>query len=564
MHVCLKALLSGVAAPLAAEATQYTLPPVDVFRASRSGADGSAFSSSEGTSDIDQQADAEQSFTKAWVDGSLQGVVEDIYKVEALQNQGSPCLEQCGGTGGLCASYCGLGNACCKKVSESFWHNMDPPECGRVTQDTFLTDEHECVALPSVMTGDCNVVHSRTTSTQRYFSAIHRATRKARRSRELRDDFKFYMYDLPPALNTDLLKCYEKETNTSVWIDERKERAQNTAEIWVHKVLESHPRRTRDPSEASIFYVPFYGALSAHFSGVPEHNLKPCNGQGHLERVDMLLAHLKDSSLFESPEQQAKHAMTVSYWGVTTRSYPHWEEWLDTSYAVLTGPLRDAFHKVRVLIYEPHFGGFGDPEEFKYWDGPVTTIPYVADHHLANAKFSLPAQRLFSVYFRGNMELDSSNKTSGVASDGQVTRCSAFQSARDIPGSRLIDSSTNFSYQAYVDEMLNSTFCLVPRGDTPTSRRLFDAIAAGCVPVLVGDDLSVPFDDILDWDAFSIRIREENSAHVKIRLMSITARKLAEMQTELLKVRDDFIYGWGNPLNGNWGRVVDNILVTIA
>lgn len=33
--------------------------------------------------------------------------------------------------------------------------------------------------------------------------------------------------------------------------------------------------------------------------------------------------------------------------------------------------------------------------------------------------------------------------------------------------------------------MLDSRLCLVPRGDTLTSRRLFDALAAGCVPVIV-------------------------------------------------------------------------------
>ena len=33
--------------------------------------------------------------------------------------------------------------------------------------------------------------------------------------------------------------------------------------------------------------------------------------------------------------------------------------------------------------------------------------------------------------------------------------------------------------------------CLVPAGDTPTSRRLFDAMAAGCVPVRVGFGLGV-------------------------------------------------------------------------
>ena len=33
--------------------------------------------------------------------------------------------------------------------------------------------------------------------------------------------------------------------------------------------------------------------------------------------------------------------------------------------------------------------------------------------------------------------------------------------------------------------MLDASVCFVPRGDTDTSRRLFDALATGCVPVVV-------------------------------------------------------------------------------
>ena len=40
---------------------------------------------------------------------------------------------------------------------------------------------------------------------------------------------------------------------------------------------------------------------------------------------------------------------------------------------------------------------------------------------------------------------------------------------------------------AYAKSMRRSRFCLVPAGDTATSRRLFDAMAAGCAPVYIGE-----------------------------------------------------------------------------
>ena len=42
-------------------------------------------------------------------------------------------------------------------------------------------------------------------------------------------------------------------------------------------------------------------------------------------------------------------------------------------------------------------------------------------------------------------------------------------------------------------------FCLSPAGDTPSSARLFDAVVSGCIPVIVSDELELPFEGILDY-----------------------------------------------------------------
>lgn len=47
--------------------------------------------------------------------------------------------------------------------------------------------------------------------------------------------------------------------------------------------------------------------------------------------------------------------------------------------------------------------------------------------------------------------------------------------------------------------MQKSVFCLSPAGDTPSSARLFDAIVSGCIPVVVSDELELPFEGILDY-----------------------------------------------------------------
>merc|ERR1719146_136969 len=54
-----------------------------------------------------------------------------------------------------------------------------------------------------------------------------------------------------------------------------------------------------------------------------------------------------------------------------------------------------------------------------------------------------------------------------------------------------------------VSTYLNSKFCLVVEGSTPTSRRLFDSLAGGCVPIMIGDyegiKRNLPFQKTIDW-----------------------------------------------------------------
>ncbi|XP_022852748.1 probable arabinosyltransferase ARAD1 isoform X2 [Olea europaea var. sylvestris] len=47
--------------------------------------------------------------------------------------------------------------------------------------------------------------------------------------------------------------------------------------------------------------------------------------------------------------------------------------------------------------------------------------------------------------------------------------------------------------------MRKSLFCPNPAGDTPSSARLVDAIVSGCIPVVISDELELPFEVILDY-----------------------------------------------------------------
>ena len=81
----------------------------------------------------------------------------------------------------------------------------------------------------------------------------------------------------------------------------------------------------------------------------------------------------------------------------------------------------------------------------------------------------------------------------------------------DATGSKGAVSSRRAAESGgYAEGMLSSTFCWVPRGDNPTSRRIFDAVAAGCIPVVVSDDIAryLPFRWAVDWRAMILQVPE--------------------------------------------------------
>ncbi|KAF5950062.1 hypothetical protein HYC85_012055 [Camellia sinensis] len=57
-----------------------------------------------------------------------------------------------------------------------------------------------------------------------------------------------------------------------------------------------------------------------------------------------------------------------------------------------------------------------------------------------------------------------------------------------------------------VARVADSEFCLHPAGDTPTSCRLFDAIQSLYIPVIVSDNIELPFEGMVDYSEFSVFI----------------------------------------------------------
>ncbi|EXB80725.1 putative glycosyltransferase [Morus notabilis] len=89
--------------------------------------------------------------------------------------------------------------------------------------------------------------------------------------------------------------------------------------------------------------------------------------------------------------------------------------------------------------------------------------------------------------------------------------------------------------------MLNSKFCLCPSGYEVASPRVVEAIYAECVPVIMSENYVLPFSDVLNWDAFSIKVEVSDIPRLKEILSAVWEEKYRKLKEGLQVVRKHFV-----------------------
>lgn len=93
--------------------------------------------------------------------------------------------------------------------------------------------------------------------------------------------------------------------------------------------------------------------------------------------------------------------------------------------------------------------------------------------------------------------------------------------------------------------MSSSKFCLNIAGDTPSSNRLFDAIVSHCVPVIISDEIELPFEDVLDYSEFCVIVHASDAVkkgYLLNLLRSINRDKWTKMWEKLKEIVPHFQY----------------------
>ena len=105
---------------------------------------------------------------------------------------------------------------------------------------------------------------------------------------------------------------------------------------------------------------------------------------------------------------------------------------------------------------------------------------------------------------------------------------------------RELDLSEDLEYkilnhenlESYVNLLYNSKFTLLPRGSSVgLSYRLIESMSAGSIPVIISDNNVLPFSDIINYNKFSISIKEKSIKNLEKNLKKI--KNLNELQNNL-------------------------------
>ncbi|KAI8802429.1 exostosin family-domain-containing protein [Cladochytrium replicatum] len=218
--------------------------------------------------------------------------------------------------------------------------------------------------------------------------------------------------------------------------------------------------------------------------------------------------------------------------------------------------MREYVARMIIGVHERN-GGWSGRENML--DGKTVLLPYVPNSALTmlnkSASRMIPTitARTSMFYFSGHVRNDR------VREELSLVNWTSLNGRYHLGES---ESAAN-----YAAEMFNTRFCLHVRGDSPTSRRLFDAIAAGCIPIIIANhiDKHLPFPLDIPYEKFALRIDETLSGkgmemNLRKVLNETSEKKLVEMQKVLLRVRQKIAFGFGDPFGkrvfGGLGRLI--------
>nr|CAB3459223.1 unnamed protein product [Digitaria exilis] len=345
---------------------------------------------------------------------------------------------------------------------------------------------------------------------------------------------RFFMYDLPPEFHFGLLG-WSPPSPDSVWPDLTNDAAppprypgglnqQHSVEYWLTLDLLSSSSppcsaavRVADSRDADLNFVPFFASLSynRHSRPVPPEKVA------------------RDKALQEK---------LVRY--LTAR--PEWKRYGGADHVIVAHHPNSLLHARAALspavLVLSDFGRY-QPRVARLEKDVIAPYKHMAKTFVNDsAGFD---DRPTLLYFRGAIYRKELICCIIHAQGGSI-RQELYYMLKD-------EKDVYFSFGSVQDHgaskasqgMHSSKFCLNIAGDTPSSNRLFDAIVSHCVPVIISDDIELPYEDVLDYSKFSIFVRSSDAVkkgYVMKLISGVSKEQWTSMWNRLKEVDKHFEY----------------------
>ncbi|CAM6105316.1 unnamed protein product [Calypogeia fissa] len=309
---------------------------------------------------------------------------------------------------------------------------------------------------------------------------------------------RIFVYELPAEYNTDWLN----DTRCSSHLF--------AAEVALHQILLESRLRTMDPDTADFFFVPVY--VSCNFS--------PKNGFPSLSNATTMIRAAVDvisrQMIYWNRSGGSDHIFVATHdYGACFQSMDGLAkargipEFLEKSIILQTFGQKDGRHpcqQAESIVIPPYIS----PQSMQKYSAPVEQ-----------------QERRILAHFRGKLELHPKNVSGQFYSKGvRTVMWQKFRKNRRFLVRRK-------RLQGYQLEMLHSKFCLAPLGWAPWSPRIVESVLYGCVPVIIADNIALPYSNVIDWPSISITVRERDVGKLDQILRHVAATNLSTIQENL-------------------------------
>ena len=304
------------------------------------------------------------------------------------------------------------------------------------------------------------------------------------------------------------------------------------SEVHIHDFFIGSEYRTFDPNEADWFFVPGYGICMFEGGFIP------------IKRIQEIYIELSTGCLPFWQDQGQRHIFTFAS-GMSVSLFRDWRNYI--SKATFLTPETGLFNDFSTWQTQPDF----NPTKDIVIPGHLHRSEVFALVHSAQPIWS---QRPFLAVFFGKVDPSRESKNSGSPRHELMNMLKdPSQWPEGFPHDVIVGS--NLTPNQMYEYMGSAKYCLIPRGKSEWSLRLFEALFAGCVPVMLADGWKpLPFTQVEEGNCTAQGLQESQfvlrmpSVLVKSRELIDNLRiqdeqEMTKLLASIKQIRCGFLYG---------------------